>query len=432
MSILEDILSKNLKTEPIEKPVLQHLPEDNNQEPVSEVAQTSSPQSQIAGLSTPTLQQVTQLPTETPTQNKWGYSQEEMDYLKKSGFSPERIDDAFSDFDSSKSNVLSKLYEMSIPKPEVPDEKKIRNAKMISSIGDSLGLLGQMWSSGRGAHIRNRDYGQSASAQTNNEEEKQRNLYLNLSNNYNQGLYNARLKDFIQGLNEHNANRTNIQQIITNKQNRDFKNQQEKQHQLNWQANYDYKKTHDDAVQAGKDADRTLRENQLKQTAAYQKGMLGVAIQNAATNKERADYYTSGGGKSNKIVPLYFKDGEKIEIPEEIWKANWQEAALDLMNNPEVQKKYPIVNKWKVELPPTQSQVEFFLKQNKDDLPKESRAFLKGIASGEGTIYRGEDTGYGQGNDYEYAGWNSISNKKGNSVPSQKNNPSSSSSGILY
>jgi len=391
MSILEDILSKELNTEPIQKPVLHPIPGDNNQEPVSEVTQTSVPQSQIAGLSTPTLkkpvsQPIPQPQPETPLQNKWGYTQDEMNALNKVGFPPERIDEYLSDFDPSKHNILTKLYEMSIPKPEVPDEKKIRNAKAISAIGDSLGLLGQMWSSGRGAHIRNRDYDQSASAQTNKEEEKQRNLYLNLSNNYNQGLYNARLKDFIQGLNEYNTGRKDIRDAITNKQELDFKNQQETQKQLNWQADYDYKKTHDDAVQTGKDADRTQKEAELIERTRHEKAMEGIGLTNAKTNKSRADYYTSGGGKPNKIVPLYFKDGQKIEIPEEIWNANWQEVALDLINNPEVRKKYPLVAKWKVEIP-TQSQVEFFLKQNKDDLPKESRDFLRGISQGEGAVY---------------------------------------------
>ena len=94
----------------------------------------------------------------TPIPNKWGYSDSDVSYLGKMGYTPERLEQ-IANFDPSKdNNFLQHLYESTVSKPTAPDEKKLRNAKLWASIADGVGLLSQMYTYGKGAHVEKRDY----------------------------------------------------------------------------------------------------------------------------------------------------------------------------------------------------------------------------------------------------------------------------------
>lgn len=157
----------------------------------------------------------TQKDVTPPPANKWGYSQSEMDTLTKAGYTPEKLDYYLSDFDPAKGeSILSRIYESSMPKPTAPDEKKIRNAKIVGTIADSLGLLSQMYTYGKGAHVEKRDYRNSASAQIAEQERNLRNIYLQQQNKYNDGLYNARLKDLLKSLDDYNNGKKGISGVV--------------------------------------------------------------------------------------------------------------------------------------------------------------------------------------------------------------------------
>jgi|GEM_PF-4167352 len=157
----------------------------------------------------------------------------DFEYLQKIGFSPDAIRSAYAPYDpDSNKSVLENIYKLSAKQPSAPDEKKVQNAQTIAGIGDALGMLGQMWAAGKGAHVRERDYGQTASGQLSDRVDQLRNLYTQRSAEYDQGLYDARMRDFVRGLNDYDTNRKGIQTSLQSKAKADMA-------QKNWETKFD-------------------------------------------------------------------------------------------------------------------------------------------------------------------------------------------------
>lgn len=176
------------------------------------------------------------------------------EHLMSVGFSPEAISNYTKPYDpSTNGNYLQRIFESSVPKPTAPDEKKIRGARIVSGIGDALGLISQMWSAGKGAHMRERDYNSSALAETATKEKELSSIYLQQQNKYNDGMYNARLKDFLKGLDDYNNGRKGIQGVLATKQKLD-----EAARQADQKNQYNYTKLVQD--QANKDRDFALKQ----------------------------------------------------------------------------------------------------------------------------------------------------------------------------
>ena len=210
MALIDDILKRNQNSfYPTDE---QDMQEQETPPPPAPVVKTSDPANKQ-----PT-QPVTQKQEAMPAQaqekapaNKWGYSQSELDTLAKAGYTPEKLDRYLSGFDPAKGeSFLSKIYESSMPKPTEPDEKKIRTAKIAGAIADSLGLLSQMYTYGKGAHVDKRDYRNSASSQIAEQERNLRNIYLQQRDKYNDGLYNSRLNDFRMALDDYRNGRNGV------------------------------------------------------------------------------------------------------------------------------------------------------------------------------------------------------------------------------
>ena len=323
----------------------------------------------------------------TPQINTASSDQPMDDYLRSIGWSQENIDNV-KNYNPTQHGSALEFYNKIFTKPEPVDERKVRNAQVIAGIGDALGLVSQMWSSGKGAHIRNREYEQSASSRLGKNVKELDDAYRKRLDDYNKGKYGAAMNDYSNQLQISREIFNAMRGDLKDKKNLDFKNQQEIQKQANWDAKFEFEKVYKQAIQEGKDADRAYKEAQLAAKIRHDKAMEGIGWKNAAStatnaaaNKVRAEHQVSGGGNSNKVIPLYFKDGEKIEVPENIWKANFSVLA-DILTNSGVST--PIG--W-IRNPPTSQQVEHFIKENKDGLPKEARNFLSGIARGEGTVY---------------------------------------------
>lgn len=310
-----------------------------------------------------------------PTPNKWGYSDSDVSYLGKMGYTPERLEQ-IANFDPSKgNNFLQHLYESTVSKPTAPDEKKMRNARLWSGISDGVGMLSQMWSVGKGAHMRERDYTNSALSQTEAKEKEARDRYTKASQMYDNGRFQARMKDYLKALEDHNNDRNNIQNILNTRT-----ALEEKARQADGKLQQGYDKMVQD--QANKDKDYELRRRNNESLDAYRKRMAAASEIRAKSTTARTNHYiANGGNKSNKNTPLYFKDGTKIEIPNDVWKANYP-VLVDLLAQSGVQ--VPLT--WQINVP-NATQVEYFIKQNKDSLPKEAREWLFSISNQQAAEY---------------------------------------------
>jgi len=138
----------------------------------------------------------------TSYQNKFNISAEALDWLGKKGYDPARLDYLYSynpDKDGPVTNIFNRIY----TPPKTVDEKKVKQARIAASIGDALGILSQMWSAGKGAHVKPVTYEQTASGRLNNNKKEMDNLYEQRLDRYNNQKYSAALQDYSHWLNEH-------------------------------------------------------------------------------------------------------------------------------------------------------------------------------------------------------------------------------------
>jgi hypothetical protein len=137
-----------------------------------------------------------------------------MSALTKAGYTPDKLDQIANFDPANGNNYLQHLYESTATKPTAPDEKKMRNARLWAGIADGVGLLSQMWSAGKGAHIRERDYKDSALSQVTGKEKEARDKYESLSKMYEDGLLQARMNDFLQSFNDYRNDKKGIQGVV--------------------------------------------------------------------------------------------------------------------------------------------------------------------------------------------------------------------------
>jgi hypothetical protein len=103
---------------------------------------------------------------------------------------------AINNYDALKHGSAVEYYNKLFTKPEPVDEKKAEKARLFASIGDALGLFSQMWSAGRGAHVRNRNYEQSAGARLEKAKKELDGIYRKRLDDYNRGIYGATMTDY--------------------------------------------------------------------------------------------------------------------------------------------------------------------------------------------------------------------------------------------
>lgn len=217
------------------------------------------------------------------------------EHLMSVGFSPEAISNYTKPYDpSTNGNYLQRIFESSVPKPTAPDEKKMRGARIVSGIGDALGLISQMWSAGKGAYMKERDYNSSALAQTAAKEKELSNIYLQQQNKYNDGMYNARLKDFLKGLDDYNNGRKGIQGVLAAKQKLDQAGEQFKDKQR-----YAYDKLAQDKDKA--DQANQLARDRFGESVRHNKAMESQGWARVKDAQNRTSAYVkniSSGGKN--------------------------------------------------------------------------------------------------------------------------------------
>lgn len=298
MALIDDILNKKKKNTfyPTNE---QDMQEEATNMPDIPVTKASDQDNKQPAQMVQPQQEATPSPT-----NKWGYSQSELDTLAKAGYTPEKLDYYLSDFDPDKGeSILSRIYESSMPKPTAPDEKQIRNAKIVGTIADSLGLLSQMYTYGKGAHVEKRDYRNSASSQIAEQERNLRNIYLQQQNKYNDGLYNARLKDLLKSLDDYKNGKKGISGVVAAQKKLD-----QAQSQFEDKQRFAYDKLAQD--QQNKDADRKIKEDNQKSLDRHRKTMEAQGWSRVADSRNRTSAYvkkmsSSGTGKNNDYQMVF-------------------------------------------------------------------------------------------------------------------------------
>lgn len=217
-------------------------------------------------------------------------------------YSPEAISNFSAPFDPSKGeNILSRYYQSTIPKPTAPDEKKLRNRRTIAGIADGVGMLSQMISGGSGAHMRERN--DSALSKVADMDKEEQNKYLQMSQRYNDGLFQSRLKDFQTALNDYNNGRKGIQGVMATKQKLD-----EAARQADAKSQYNYTKLAQD--QANKDKDLDIKAKNQESMDRHRKTMEAQGWSRVTDSRNRTSAYvkkmsSSGSGKNSSYQMIF-------------------------------------------------------------------------------------------------------------------------------
>lgn len=300
MAILDDILNKNKNKDansfiPVDE---QNLEEQANNTPViADGGKTVTAQENVQA-----EQSAAQPEVKYPNKPQ-GLNDGEYEHLLKY-YSPEAINKFSAPFDpSSGENILQRYYESTIPKPTAPDDKKTRNAQLIASIADGVGLLSQMYTYGKGAHVEKRDYRNSALSQVNADAKDAQNRYLQLSQRYNDGLFQARLKDFQKALDDYNNGRKGVQGVLATKQKLD-----EAARQADAKMQYNYDRLAQD--QANKDKDFELKAKNQASLDRHRKAMEAQGWSRVADSRNRTSAYvkkmsSSGSGKNSNYQMIF-------------------------------------------------------------------------------------------------------------------------------
>lgn len=124
-------------------------------------------------------------------------TEDEWKLLEGTGITKERMENL------RETGSFLDLYNQIYKKPEPVDERKLANAHLFASIGESVKMLGDLYAAGRGAHVRVRDGRDSITAKTAARERELRELYQKRIDKHNEGWYNAALTDLQAGLKRH-------------------------------------------------------------------------------------------------------------------------------------------------------------------------------------------------------------------------------------
>jgi len=201
--------------------------------------------------------------------------------------------------------LFTRLYKDTIDKPKELDERKLKNAQFYGSLTDAASMIIQMLSAnGDGAHIRNRDFSQSATAMINKDEKDLRRLYEQKRQKYNSDLFDVNMKDILQGYNEHNS----MQKYINNVLRHGDKTDRDRE-KFNLQMLFNQQK--DDRNHQFKLLQEGNREKDRK-------ARLGVQYGNLEQNKRRTEAYIKRTGKGSNAgyemrIDATSKDGQAVK-----------------------------------------------------------------------------------------------------------------------
>jgi len=262
-NLLEDILNKGMNVPKLEKPVLPSLPNG--------VVQDAP---------------ITPAPANTRD-----------DYFRSEGWNQEQIND-FNNYNALKHGSAVDYFNKFYTKPAEPNEKKIRNAQTVAGIGDALGLISQMVGADKGAHIRNRDYEQSASARLEKNRKELENDYQKRLDDYNRMAYGAAMSDYGTQLQHSRYIFNAMRQDWKQKQNRDLESEIYKRNRTDQLSDIKDKRQYErDLANDPEFLQNKLKIQQVEADIANKKSQRAIQLAKYRLSKKEAE----GKAKEGKI-----------------------------------------------------------------------------------------------------------------------------------
>jgi len=126
-------------------------------------------------------------------------------------------------YTTDQGNALQKLYEKTVTKPKELDEKQLKRAKDIGALTDALGLLVQLGAALGGGDVRERKFSETATGIGALKEKELRTLYSQLEKQYNEGILNAKVKDYQLNLDAQKSFRNYLENTLRDKRQEDLR-----------------------------------------------------------------------------------------------------------------------------------------------------------------------------------------------------------------
>jgi hypothetical protein len=156
--------------------------ENEEEQPQEKISPTTEPTTEPQGEITPT---VSTAPT-TPVDEK-------RKAFEEAGYTPEQTEALFN-YDASKGPYLSFLKQ-NLQKPEPLSPEAEKRMRILGMLGDSLGILSQLYGASQGARISRNNPENSVTRYTEKYIDRLRNIYDGKLNTYNSQLLNAGYHD---------------------------------------------------------------------------------------------------------------------------------------------------------------------------------------------------------------------------------------------
>jgi hypothetical protein len=231
-------------------------------------------------------------PAQSTAPNKWDFDDAEIEHLSKNGITPEILERVVSDFNPANYGTQQRQwYESVVTKPTIPDEKRIRNARIAASIGDALGSIVEMAAVGGGALAKERRYEDSALGRTETRQKELQDIYLQQLARYENGLYDAGMRDILRGMDQHRQERDQLGNVLGTKRKLD-------QDQAQFEAELEAAAARE--AQRQKNEDRRFKETQRENDARIANDKARTAIARAA--EARLNNSGNGKEKAHQIV----------------------------------------------------------------------------------------------------------------------------------
>ncbi|MDR1455152.1 MAG: hypothetical protein LBJ01_05830 [Tannerella sp.] len=194
--------------------------------------------------------------------------QEDFDYLLGQGYAPEKIAQAYAPYDPSSGSYLQRIYEMSVKKPEL-DEEALRRRRGAAWLGDSLRLLGEMWSAGKGAHVSRQHPEEFIHRREENRQQQEKDRYQQLLGIYQRGLVDAAGKDYSLGMEMHGHNQDALRSALKDRRERAFRKEDVERSQRNTDREFELREKNAEDDRRHRRVMEQHSRNQLAETRRY-------------------------------------------------------------------------------------------------------------------------------------------------------------------
>lgn len=249
--------------------------------------------------------------------------------------SPEELE-VYKSLDANKP-VLEQLYRKTVQKPKEISEKGMKAAQTASHIGNSLGILADMFGASQGAHIQRRNSGLVENQVANERVIRGQNEAEN--NQYESGLLHAQYNDQQQAAQEKAQRRANMLSLIKMRRDEEQQVRRDTLAYQKWLTEMGLKQSAENRRQF--EADRNYKLNQQRVSISAHK-KAGTAKKNTAfkgiiinASPDDQDAETDFSGQKVKKIEM-----SPAEITSVARKAK-QDAAFLKRNSTIVYKKQP-------------------------------------------------------------------------------------------